>query len=118
MDGNDAVAVAEVASDAIKRARKGGGPTLIEGMTYRIYGHHMGDPGTSYRTKEEVEGWKKKDPIERLQSRLLKAKVIKQSDIDEIQVDVNRELDEAVKFAVESPEPKVEDVLNGIYYTA
>jgi len=118
VDGNDAVAVAEVASEAIERARGGGGPTLIEGITYRIYGHHMGDPGTSYRTKEEVEKWKKKDPIERFQSRLLKAKVITKSDIEEIQADVNRELDEAVKFAAESPEPEVEDALSGIYYTA
>ena len=118
VDGNDAVAVAEVASDAIERARGGGGPTLIEGMTYRIYGHHMGDPGTSYRTKEEVEDWKKKGPIERLQRRLLKAKVIREAEIKEIHASLEKELDEAVKFAVESPEPKIEDALSGVYYTA
>jgi pyruvate dehydrogenase E1 component alpha subunit len=75
----------------------------------------MGDPGTSYRTKEEIEEWKQRDPIERLQGRLLKAKVITKSEIEEIQASINRELDEAVKFAMESPEPRIEDALNNIY---
>lgn len=115
VDGNDAEAIAKVASEAIDRARKGGGPTLIDAITYRYYGHHMGDPGTSYRAKEEIEEWKQRDPIERLQGRLLKAKVITKSEIEEIQASINRELDEAVKFAMESPEPRIEDALNNIY---
>ncbi|HUU65388.1 MAG TPA: thiamine pyrophosphate-dependent enzyme [Dehalococcoidales bacterium] len=77
----------------------------------------MGDPGTSYRTKEEVEEWKKRDPIERLQDQLLLKKILTQSEIDEIHDVTMRELDEAVKFAMESPEPRVEEALEDIYYT-
>lgn len=118
VDGNDAVAVAEVASQAIERARDGRGPTLIVGNTYRYYGHHMGDPGTSYRTKEEIEEWRKRDPIARLRVQLVKEKVLTESELEEIQTATMQELDEAVKFAVESPEPKVEEALEDIYYIA
>lgn len=118
VDGNDAIAVAKAARQAIERAREGKGPTLIVGNTYRHYGHHAGDPGTSYRTKEEVEEWKKKDPIKRLQKRLIEEKILSKAEIEEIQTAVERELDQAVKFAAESPEPSVEDALKDIYYIA
>jgi len=118
VDGNDAEAVAIVASEAIERARKGKGPTLIDAETYRYYGHHMGDPGTSYRTKEEIEEWRKRDPIKRLQDRLLQAKIVTESEIEGIKASLTRELDEAVKFATESPEPKTEEALNNVYYIA
>jgi len=118
VDGNDAVAVAEVASQAIERARHGKGPTLIVGNTYRHYGHHMGDPGTSYRAKEEVEKWKKQDPIERFRAQLLQKKILTESESEEIRTATMGELDEAVKFAAESPEPSVEEALKDIYYTA
>jgi len=118
VDGNDAVAVAEVASQAIERARDGRGPTLIVGNTYRYYGHHMGDPGTSYRAKEEIEEWKKQDPIARLRAQLVQKKVLTESELEEIQTAITQELDEAVKFAVESPEPEVEEALEDIYYEA
>ena len=117
VDGNDAVAVAEVANQAIERARDGKGPTLIVGNTYRHYGHHMGDPGTSYRAREEVEEWKKQDPITRLRAQLLQKKVLTESGLEEIQTATMREIDEAVKFAIESPEPEVEEALEDIYYT-
>jgi TPP-dependent pyruvate/acetoin dehydrogenase alpha subunit len=118
VDGNDAIAVAEVAIKAIEKARKGGGPSLIVGNTYRHYGHHMGDPGTSYRTKEEVEEWKKLDPIARLRAHLLQKKILTESVLEEIHSATERELDEAVKFAAESPEPEVEEALEDIYCEA
>ncbi len=118
VDGNDAVAVAEVAREAIERAREGGGPTLIDAITYRFHGHHMGDPGTSYRTKEEIEEHRKYDPIAMLEGRLIESKAITEAEIEEIQASVAKELDEAVQFATESPEPKTEDALEGVYYTA
>lgn len=118
VDGNDAVAVAEVASKEIERTREGRGPILIVGNTYRFYGHHMGDPGTSYRTKEEVERWKKQDPIERFRGQLLQKKILTESEIEEIQTAAMRELDEAVRFATESPEPGLEEALKDVYYTA
>ncbi len=118
VDGNDAVTVAKVANKAIEKARGGRGPTLIDAVTYRYYGHHMGDPGISYRTKEEIEEWRKRDPIKRLQNHLLEAKLITESEINEIQSSVTKELDKAVKFATESPEPRTEDALNDIYFVA
>jgi len=118
VDGNDAVAVAEVASQAIENARGGSGPILIVGNTYRYYGHHMGDPGTSYRTKEEVEEWKKRDAIARLRSHLLQKKILTASEVEEIQTVTERELDEAVRFATESAEPGIEEALKDNYYTA
>ncbi len=118
VDGNDAVAVAEVAREAIERARERGGPTLIDAITYRFHGHHMGDPGTSYRTKEEIEEHRKYDPIAMLEGRLIGSKAITEAEIEAIQASVAKELDEAVQFATESPEPKTEDALEGVYYTA
>ena len=118
VDGNDAIAVAKAARQAIERAREGKGPTLIVGNTYRHCGHHAGDPGTSYRTKEEVEEWKKKDPIKRLQKRLIEEKILSKAEIEEIQTAVERELNQAVKFAAESSEPRIEEALKDIYYIA
>ncbi|HEY81934.1 MAG TPA: thiamine pyrophosphate-dependent dehydrogenase E1 component subunit alpha [Dehalococcoidia bacterium] len=115
VDGNDAIAVAEVARESIEKCRKGEGPILVVGNTYRTVGHHMGDPGTSYRSKEEVEEWKKKDPIDRLRRQLLENKIATEAEIEEIHNATLRELDEAVKFAQESPEPKVEEALEDIY---
>ncbi|MEE9366804.1 MAG: thiamine pyrophosphate-dependent dehydrogenase E1 component subunit alpha [Dehalococcoidales bacterium] len=115
VDGNDAIAVAEVAREAIEKCRKGEGPILIVGNTYRTVGHHMGDPGTSYRPKEEVEEWKKKDPIKRLRQQMVQNKTATDAELDEIEKNVLRELDEAVKFAQESPEPLPEEALEDIY---
>jgi len=115
VDGNDAVAVAEVAREAIEKCRKGEGPILIVGNTYRTVGHHMGDPGTSYRPKEEIEEWKKKDPIKRLRQQMVQNKTATDAELDEIENNVLRELDKAVKFAEESPEPAPEEALEDIY---
>ena len=115
VDGNDAVAVAEVAREAIEKCRKGEGPILIVGNTYRTVGHHMGDSGTSYRPKEEIEEWKKKDPIKRLRQQMVQNKTATDAELDEIENNVLRELDEAVKFAQESPEPAPEEALEDIY---
>ncbi len=115
VDGNDAEAVAGAASEAIERARNGKGPTLIDAATYRYHGHHMGDPGTSYRSKAEIEEYQKFDPIERLQKCLLESGVITEAEIEGLRGSLAKELDEAVRFAAESPEPKVEDALENIY---
>ena len=116
VDGNDAEAVAEAAIEAIDRARQGKGPTLIEGVTYRIYGHHTGDPGDYYRSKEESEEWKNKDPIDRLYSRLLKANLITEKENKEIEGKISKEIEEAVQFALDSPEIKPEEAFNNTVY--
>jgi len=119
VDGNDAAAVADAASDAIERARQGHGPTLLECLTYRIYGHHMGDPGTGYRTKEEVDEWRspEKDPISRLYSRLLKEGVITGEENQLLDTELSRELDAAVDFALGSPESNPEDAFQDTVYS-
>ena len=118
VDGNDAEAVAEVASKAIENTRAGGGPILIIANTYRYYGHHMGEPGTAYRTREEIEKWKtKRDPIDRFRAKLLKQKVLTESDIKDIETAIMQEIEEAVEFARKSPEPGLEEALADNYYT-
>ena len=92
------------------------GPMVDLHTTYRYYGHHIGDPGTSYRTKEEIEQWKKRDPIDRLRTKLLTEKVMTRIEVEEIKARVERELGEAVKFALESPQPKAEDAVADIYH--
>lgn len=116
VDGNDAAAVAEAAIEAIDRARQGKGPTLLEGLTYRIYGHNTADPGTGYRAKEEIEKWKEKDPIIRLYSRLLEAKVITEEENKKIETEISQELDEAVKFALDSAEIEPEEAFKDTVY--
>lgn len=116
VDGMDAIAMAEATSDAIERARKGGGPTLIEGRCTRYFGHGQYDPGVGvYRTKEEVEKWKRKDPIDRLYSFLLEEGLITEEKNREIEARVSSEIDEAVKFALESPEPSMDEVWRDVY---
>jgi pyruvate dehydrogenase E1 component alpha subunit len=112
-DGNDAEAVHLAAKDAVARARAGGGPTLIEAKTYRIRGHYEGDPEI-YRTKEEVESWKEKDPIDRWRKVLLKMGVSAE-DMDEIDTRIDQELVKAVAFAEESPLPDPAEARSDIF---
>jgi pyruvate dehydrogenase E1 component alpha subunit len=114
VDGNDVLAVYKAAKNAVERARKGDGPTLLECKTYRHKGHSRMDPA-KYRPKEEVEEWLKKDPIKRLRSKLLESNVLSQAEADEIEQAVIAEVEEAVKFALESPYPAPEEALEEIY---
>lgn len=115
IDGNDALAIYDAMQEPIDRARKGGGPTLIECLTYRGGGHHVNDPGL-YMPEEEVEYWKSRDPIGILRSRLIDREVT-EIEIDEIDDQINALIQEAVQFALESPEPSVEQFLNEITST-
>lgn len=105
VDGNDVLAVYEAASKAIVRARSGEGPTLIECKTYRWYGHSEIDPA-KYRSKEEVEAWKKKDPIPRFEKYLIDRKVLGEEVKAEIAAQITAEINEAVEFADQSPYPE------------
>lgn len=116
VDGNDAIAVAEVAKKAIEDVRSGRGPMLLVGSTYRYYGHHMGDTGTLYRTKDEVEEAKKQDSIERLRNRIVQEGILTKPGIEKIHADVVQELDKAVRFAIDSPEPETDEALRDVYY--
>lgn len=114
VDGMDVEAVLEVTKRAVERARKGEGPTLIESLTYRYYGHSRSDPAP-YRTKEEEEEWKQRDPIKRYQEKLIKRGVITESDVEKMKQEIQKILDEAVKFADESPYPEPSEIFEDIY---
>jgi pyruvate dehydrogenase E1 component alpha subunit len=114
IDGNDVLAVYEAVGEAVARARKGEGPTLIECKTYRWHGHFEGDLQT-YKPKEEVEGWMKKDPIPRFRRKLIEMGVLTEKEADEIDQAMLEEMDEAMKFAEESPFPDPEETLEDVY---
>jgi pyruvate dehydrogenase E1 component alpha subunit len=114
VDGNDVLAVYEATQEAIARARRGEGPTLIECKTYRFLGHSIADP-QEYRTVEEVESWKKKDPVKRFENYLKQRGLLDDNKVKEIDRSVSEEIEEAVQFAESSPMPSFEDALASVY---
>ncbi|MFZ0739827.1 MAG: thiamine pyrophosphate-dependent dehydrogenase E1 component subunit alpha [Candidatus Acidiferrales bacterium] len=114
VDGNDVLAVYDAATRAITRARAGEGATLIECKTYRWYGHSEIDPA-KYRTKEEVESWKRRDPVATFERSLLEKKVLTDAKKTEIMAAINREIDEAVEFAENSPYPDPSEISNFVW---
>lgn len=114
VDGNDVLAVYEATVKAVERARKGEGPTLIECKTYRHRGHSRVDPAR-YRPKEEVEAWLAKDPIKRFRERLLQTASLTEGEIRQIEEEASAKVEEAVKFAIESPHPAPEEALEDVY---
>jgi len=117
VNGNDVLAVYEAAREAVERARKGGGPSLIECKTYRWRGHYEGEADRTYhyRTKKEIESWMRKCPIERFKKILLERHIMKEAELKRIDQDVQKELEEAIQFAEESPFPNPEDALKDLY---
>ena len=116
VDGNDVLAVLNVTAEAVNRARSGQGPTLIEAMTYRTVGHHEGDTlvGT-YRTKEELEEWKKKCPIQQFENHLIESGAARREEIDAITAKVNNSIAEAVEFAHSSKFPEASTVYDNCW---
>ncbi len=106
--------VHDAVAEATERARTGGGPTFLELCTYRYKGHSMSDP-QKYRTKEEVEEYKKLDPIETTASTILKKKYATQKELDEISARIDKEIDECVEFAENSPLPDDSELYKDIY---
>lgn len=105
VDGNDVLKVYAAAGKAIERARRQEGPTLVECLTYRWFGHHEGDPGTSYRTQEEVASWKERDPIRKLRDDCLANSWASAKDFERIDHDVHRLIEDAAAYALGSPQP-------------
>jgi len=110
IDGNDVHLVYETAKKAVDKARNGGGPTLIECLTYRSQGHHVGDPG-EYRPAEEVEEWKKRDPLLRLEHEGL----LSDEEIDAIKREVDSEIANACRFAQDSPYADVSEAYTDVF---
>ena len=113
VDGNDPLAVYEVVKQAVKNAREGKGPSLIECMTWRMRGHYEGDPA-AYRPKEVNEEWAKKDPIDNFRVFLLKND-IDEKDIIAIEEEIEKEIEAAVQFALDSPLPDPSEVTTDVY---
>jgi len=115
VDGQDVMAVWEAAVAAVERARAGQGPSLIECITYRYYGHHQGDDTHRYRTKEEEEVARGRDCIRTFREHLLELGAAQQQELDAIDAVNRKKMDEAVAFAESSPLPKPADLFTDVY---
>lgn len=115
VDGQDVLAVWEVAVAAVDRARAGQGPSLIECMTYRYYGHHQGDDTRRYRSIEEEEGARSRDCIRKFRAQLLEQRTVQEEELDAIDAASRKKIDDAVAFAEASPLPQPADLFTHVY---
>ena len=114
VDGMRPETVHEAVARAVKRAREKGGPTLLEIKTYRYKGHSISDP-QKYRSKEELEEYKAKDPIQILLKTIKENNIASEEEINNINERVDKAVEECVKFAEESPWPNDDEVLKDVY---
>jgi pyruvate dehydrogenase E1 component alpha subunit len=119
VDGMDVSAVHAATLQAVERARAGGGPTFIEFKTYRFVGHYTSERHmkTTYRTKEEIEEWRKRDPLKLWEASMLQSGNWTVDEIQEINDGVEREVEGAVEFAREGPFPDPTSALDYMYHT-
>ncbi len=110
----DVLAVHQAAQEAVERARQGDGPTLLECKTYRYAGHSRGDPG-GYRTREEVQRWRERDPIPQMRTWLIKERGLAEAEVESIERTCQSDVEEAVEFARNSPEPAVEETYRHVF---
>jgi pyruvate dehydrogenase E1 component alpha subunit len=115
VDAMNVEAVHDAVERAAERARAGEGPSLLEFRTYRYKGHSMSDP-QKYRTKDEVEEYKQRDPIEQVRATILNKKIATEKDLEAIEAKVNAQVEESVKFAEESNFPNPSEALTDVYY--
>ena len=115
-DGMDAVAVYEATLEALEQARAGEGPSFIECKTYRYYNHHgVQTLGMKYRSDEEVEQWKQRDPIDALEMRMARMGVMSETEAAAVHAEVEAIVEAAVEFADESPFPDTDSLLDDVY---
>ncbi len=115
LNGNDVVAIHQAAGEAVARARKGGGPTLLECKTYRTRAHAEGMRDTGYRTAEEIESWKARDPIASLRERLLAWDVASAAECEGIDAEVRAVVEDGLQFALQSPWPDPATVADHVF---
>ena len=115
VDGNDVLDVYEKASDAVLRAREGGGPTLLDCKTYRTRPHAEGMRDTGYRTRDEVDAWRERDPIALLAGKLMEGDIADREALDEIESEVRSAVEEGVEFARNSPWPDPATVTDHVF---
>lgn len=109
IDGDDVILVRDTVHESAERARRGGGPQLIEARTYRFRGHSMGDP-QRYRTKEEVEEARKLDPIMRFREETMREGLITEADVHAVENEIEAQVNEAIEFAETSPAPTPDEI--------
>lgn len=114
LDGNDVLAVREAATAAVARAREGGGPTIVECLTYRLRGHYVGDP-QAYRSADEVAEWRERDPIRRFSAGLRERGVLDEPGATAAEDRARTRVEEATQFALNSPLPSPEVVTADVY---
>lgn len=115
VDGNDVLAVYKAAREAVDRARAGGGPTLIEALTYRLLGHSSSDDPTRYRDAAEVERWRRRDPIRRYELYLGRSGVVPAEAQQATRERINREIEEALAHAEQAPAPDPHSLVEAVY---
>jgi len=118
IDGNDVLEVTVKSKEAVKRARAGQGPTLLDCVTYRIFGHFTGDPGRgiTYRPKDEMEQWLQRCPIRRFKEHLFQKGWLTEDSEKKMALTVRTSIEEAVRFAQESPYPSPEEATQDLFY--
>ena len=117
VDGNDVDAVHAAATDAVERARRGEGPTLIENITYRWKGHSKSDKNL-YRTREEIDEWKERDPITRFEQRVLESETLTQDQLDAIRTEARDAIRDAVRVANAAPDADPSTLLDAVFAEA
>ncbi|MEZ5217570.1 MAG: thiamine pyrophosphate-dependent dehydrogenase E1 component subunit alpha [Ilumatobacteraceae bacterium] len=116
VDGMDVIAVYEAAVEAVERARRGEGPSLVEAKTYRYYNHHgVQNLGLKYRTDAEVQQWRERDPIIGFEQRLIEAGTATADELQATWDEVNADIEAAIEFADESPLPEADQLLANVY---
>ena len=117
VDGNDVLAVHAAAGEAVRRARAGEGPTLLDCLTYRFFGHFTGDKGhgITYRTKQEMEEWRARCPIVQFRRHLLDARVATDERLKEIELQVEAAIAAAAQYGLDSPWPAPEEAVEDVF---
>lgn len=115
VDGTDVLDVYEATRQAAERARKGEGPTLLEAVTYRLTAHSSDDNDRTYRTRDEVEAWRAKEPLPKFRQYLLDNKVATEEELAEIKARIDREVNDATDWAETQPDPVADDVMLHLY---
>ena len=115
VDGMDVFAVYEAAGEAVARARAGEGPSLLECRTYRFYGHTVFDDPLSYRTKEEQDYWRSRDPLKLFREMVLPEGLVTEEELNQMDTEAEALMEEAIKFADESPMPEPLELYDDVY---
>lgn len=116
VDGNDARVVYEAVHEAFERARRGDGPSLVEGKTYRVPVHKPGDDDTKYRSRDEIEQWKKKDPVSRLRKELVDAGVLTPKAEQDFERSIAEEIQQSVDYATSCRDPEPSVLIEKLYF--